>query len=146
MLFRHLRHAPAATRPVLVHLAYHSDAAPRMEALLQKYNAPHDSAPLMALPLADTTAAAADVHSLQCDPASREGGAARLRAEAGRRVVDDSPWAWGGVTGLVFGADGAPSAPTQPRRDSTTRGAPNSDPHPNQLRARTPTLSIPLAH
>jgi len=49
-----------------------------MEALLQKYNAPHDEAPLKALPLADTSTAHADAHSLQCDAASREGAAARL--------------------------------------------------------------------
>ena len=78
VLFRHLRHAAAATRPVLVHLAYHSDVLPRMEALLQKYNAPHDEAPLKALPLADTSTAHADAHSLQCDAASREGASARL--------------------------------------------------------------------
>ena len=111
VLFRHLRHAAAATRPVLVHLAYHSDVKERMEAILQKYNAPNDEAPLKALPLADTSSASLDVHSLKCDAASREGGAARLAAEAGRRVVDESPWAWGGVTGLVFSADGTLDTP-----------------------------------
>ena len=94
-----------------MHLAYHSDVVPRMEALLQKYNAPHDEAPLKALPLADTSTAHADAHSLQCDAASREGASARLGAEAGWRVVDESPWAWGGVTGLAFHPDGTLDTP-----------------------------------
>ena len=75
-----------------------------------------------------------DVHSQQCDAASREGGAARLTAEAGRRVVGESPWAWGGVTGLVFSADGAPNNP-----DPSPNPGPNSNPNPNPSLTLTPT-------
>ena len=93
-----------------MHLAYHSDVVPRMEALLAKY-AGRDDAPLKALPLADQSSASLDEHSLRCEPDTREGAAARLQAPAARRMVDESPWAWGGVTSLVFHPDGTLETP-----------------------------------
>ena len=57
---------------------------------------------------------------------SRDGASSRLQTEAALRVVRDSPWAWGGVTDLVFHADGSLDTPWG---KGTWGGLPGTDEH-----------------
>ena len=106
--FRQLRHNPKIT-PVVVQLNYHSDFAPRMEALYTHYVERSGSSKLKDLPLADEAGAASAV---RCDPASsREGAPRRLDTTAARLLISESPYAWGGVGDMVFNADGSLQTP-----------------------------------
>ena len=77
--FRQLRHNPKIT-PVVVQLNYHSDFAPRMEALYTHYVERSGSSKLKDLPLADEAGAASAV---RCDPASSRDSATPAGGERG---------------------------------------------------------------
>ena len=99
--FRQLRHNPKIT-PVVVQLNYHSDFAPRMEALYTHYVERSFSSKLKDLPLADEAGAASAV---RCDPedddapeiAPRRRSTRRRRATArpmeSRRTTRGAAWA-----------------------------------------------------
>jgi len=113
VLFRQLRQKTKGHPPVLVQINFHSDAIPRMAAVIARY-LDGDPKPLSALPLADSSgkSAAEDTKPLSCDDSSRAGG--EQGAAAGDLVAKlqaQSPFAWAGVGDMIFKADGVLSSP-----------------------------------
>jgi len=109
VMFRKLRHTAAPAKPILVSIDYHTDPVPRMQALIAKYH-DGDGASLASLPLADTTDGS-KASSASCADAGREWRAADAQTAVAQTVMGQSPWAWGGVGGFSFEANGKLTTP-----------------------------------
>jgi len=107
VLFRQLRMMPAAHAPIAVQINYHSDAVPRMRAVVAKY-LDGDASPLKQLPLADASNADdGGGAAFGCERGSNLGGSGPLAAQ----LIAASPYAWGGVGDMSFKDGGVLETP-----------------------------------